>query len=76
MQSLEMSSSEGTTQTLGNTGAPVTTGWLLRRMALWFLFVALGVAGSCLLYMAASQAEAESIARNAGSPQHVRAVKG
>ena len=76
MQSLEMSSSEGTTQTLGNTGAPVTTGWLLRRMALWFLFVALGVAGSCLLYMAASPGEPEYYARTPGSTPHGRAVKG
>lgn len=34
--------------------------WLLRRLALWILFVALGVTGSCLLYRAAGVAEAEA----------------
>lgn len=39
--------------------------WLARRVALWFLFVALGVTGSCLLYNVAGTAEAESPAQTA-----------
>lgn len=34
--------------------------WLARRVALWILFVSLGVTGSCLLYNIASTAEAEA----------------
>jgi hypothetical protein len=80
MQSVVMSSSEGAIDAIGHTishtPAPVTAGWLLRRMALWFVFVALGVAGACLLYTAASKAEAESLARKAPSPVVAHAVKG
>jgi hypothetical protein len=76
MQSLETSSPAGTSQTLINSVAPVTAGWLIRRMVLWFLLVALGVAGACLLYMAASKAEAESVARSTGSQTVARAIKG
>lgn len=43
--------------------APLSAGWLIRRAALWVLFMGLGVGGACLLYMAASKAEADSISR-------------
>lgn len=70
MQSLELSSSENSAQTLGHAAtvsATVTAGWLVKRMALWILFVGLGIAAACVLYVAASKAEAESAARSAAS---------
>jgi hypothetical protein len=45
--------------------ASLSAGWLIRRSALWLLFVGLGIGGSCLLYMAASKAEADSMSRSA-----------
>jgi hypothetical protein len=61
MQTLKTS----TTDALANTDprrlpASLSAGWVIRRASLWLLFVGLGVAGSCLLYMAASRAEGES----------------
>lgn len=67
MQSLEISTSDSSSQTFGqapSAAVPVTAGWLVRRMALWMLLVGLGVAASCLLYMAASNAETESVQRS------------
>ena len=67
MQSLEMSSSENSATALGQVpavSAPVTAGWFVKRIALWILFVGLGIAAACVLYVAASQAEAESAARS------------
>ena len=40
--------------------ASLSARWVLRRTGLWLLFVGLGVAGSCLLYMAAGRAEGDS----------------
>lgn len=78
MQTTEISSSESTAHTLGHGApviAPVTAGWFVRRMVLWVLFVGLGVAGACLLYMVASQAEAESAARTASVGEIAQAGK-
>ncbi len=51
--------------------APVSAGWVIRRAALWMLIVGVGIAGSCLLYLAASQAEVDA---NAGAqPTNVAA---
>jgi len=44
--------------------------WLARRVALWFLFVALGVTGSCLLYSFANTAEADAPAQTATLNNH------
>lgn len=76
MQSLEMSSPEVSAQTLGHVpavSATVTAGWFLRRIALWMLFVGLGIGAACVLYVAASKAEAESAARSLGT-EHVTKV--
>lgn len=77
MQTVEISSSDGTAHTLGRgapVAAPVTAGWFVRRMILWVLFVGLGVAGACLLYMVASEAEAEA-ARHASADTIAQAAK-
>lgn len=67
MQSLEMSSAENSAQTLGRVtaaSATITGRWLIKRMALWMLFVGLGIAAACVLYTAASKAEGDSAARS------------
>lgn len=58
--SLASSSAAEAAAPAGAVGSPVSAGWLVRRAALWMLFVCLGITGSCLLYMAGSQAEADS----------------
>lgn len=66
MQTLELSSAETSPEALGHgpaTSATVTAGWFLKRIALWILFVVLGIAGACVLYVAASEAEAVAAAR-------------
>ncbi|MEQ1653723.1 MAG: hypothetical protein ABL897_14655 [Hyphomicrobium sp.] len=63
MQSIEFNASEATAATAAPVAAPVSASWFVRRAVLWFLIVALAVGASCLLYMAASKAEAESISR-------------
>lgn len=78
MQSLEMSSPESPAQALGHSpivAAPITAGWFVRRMALWILFVGLGIAAACVLYVAASEAEAESAARSRGAENLAQATK-
>lgn len=57
----------------GSPAMPISARWLLRRTALWMLLVTLGVAGSCLLYMAASKAEAESLSRATQSAENTAA---
>lgn len=77
MQSLEISSPDSSAQTLSRAPAvtlPFTTGWFLRRMALWMLLVGLGIGGACLLYVAASQAETEAAARGSGGETIARAM--
>ena len=54
----------------GKAVVPVSAGWLIRRAALWMLLVSLGVAGACLLYVAASKAEAVSLSRSAHAANH------
>lgn len=63
MQTADLRSVEATATPSADMGSPVSAGWLLRRTALWMLLVAAGVAGACLLYTAASKAEAESLKR-------------
>ncbi|MEQ1672499.1 MAG: hypothetical protein ABL893_16725 [Hyphomicrobium sp.] len=65
MQTADLRSVEATATPSADMGSPVSVsvGWLLRRTALWMLLVAAGVAGACLLYTAASKAEAESLKR-------------
>ena len=58
MQTFEIPADESAPQTV-RAGAPVSAGWLVRRAVLWALCVGLGVAGSCMLYMAASKAEGD-----------------
>ena len=41
--------------------------WLVKRSVLWLAVLALGIAAACLLYMAASKAEADSSGRSAAS---------
>jgi hypothetical protein len=65
MPTLELPSTDTSASTSGPNDRPVSAGWLIRRTALWMLLVGLGVAGSCLLYMAANTAEADSDARPA-----------
>lgn len=61
MQTLKSSSADALTLENSQTlPAAFSARWVLRRAGLWLLFVGLGIAGSCLLYMAASRAEGES----------------
>lgn len=74
MQTFELPTSESSTQNFGQaarSAAPITVGWLFRRTALWMLIVGLGVAGSCLLYMAASKAETDSAKRLKNNSNHI-----
>jgi hypothetical protein len=64
MQTLEMSSVEAARPDSADSSMTVSAGWLLRRTMLWMLLVGLGIAGSCLLYMAAGSTNAD-----ANSPQ-------
>ncbi len=41
--------------------------WLVKRSVLWLAVLALGIALACLLYMAASKAEADGSGRSAAS---------
>ena len=41
--------------------------WLLKRSVLWLAMLALGIAAACLLYMAASKAEADGAAHPSAS---------
>jgi hypothetical protein len=61
MQTLKSSSSDALNgENSRSLPASFSAGWILRRAGLWLLFVGLGIAGSCLLYMAASRAEGDS----------------
>lgn len=70
MQTIDFDASEATAATASPVVAPVSASWFLRRAVLWFLIVALAVGASCLLYMAASKAEAEadSMSRSQANP--------
>jgi hypothetical protein len=64
MQIIEQSAGERAPLPQVASALPVSPGWLIRRAVLWMACVTLGVAAACLLYMVASKAEAESLARN------------
>jgi hypothetical protein len=55
------------------TAAPAISGrWLLRRLILWALIVALGVTGACLLYRLASGDETDTPVSAIGQVQVAR----
>lgn len=74
---MELSSSDTPAPTLGHVpaaSATVTAGWFVKRIALWILFVGLGIAAACVLYVAASKAEAESAARSSNGAETIARV--
>jgi hypothetical protein len=60
MQTLDVPSKEATRSVFDRTAPSLSTRWFIRRTALWMLCVGLGVAGSCLLYVAVNTAEADA----------------
>jgi hypothetical protein len=60
MQPLKTPAAEALSSDSNRSLPAFSAGWVIRRAGLWLLFVGLGVAGSCLLYMAASHAQDDS----------------